>query len=115
MPSPALMLQGMQDSVMPVVVSHGEGRAVFQTEAALAERVTLRYVDHQHQISERYPFNPNGSAGGITGLCSDDGRALTMMPHPERVFRSVQCSWRDPAWGALSPWSKLFQNARNLF
>ena len=115
--SPSLFLSGMAGSRLPVVVSHGEGRAVFspggQGERAL---VALRYIDHQGAASEVYPYNPNGSPGGITGVTTSDGRCTIMMPHPERVFRSVQMSWHPADWQARgwqdSPWLRMFRNAR---
>ena len=74
--------------------------------------VALRYVDNYGQASESYPNNPNGSPLGITGLCNSDGRFTIMMPHPERVFRTVQNSWHPPQWGEDSPWLRMFRNAR---
>ncbi|MDD3519095.1 MAG: phosphoribosylformylglycinamidine synthase [Chromatiales bacterium] len=115
-PSPSILLAGMQGSLLPVVVSHGEGRAAFHgntPEAVLhAGLVSLRYVDHHGRATEQYPENPNGSPYGITGLSSVDGRVTIMMPHPERVIRSVQHSWHPPEWGEDGPWLRLFRNAR---
>ena len=115
--SGALMAAGMADSVTPIVVSHGEGRAEFRDEAhqracAEAGLVWLRYVDHYGRIAARYPANPNGSPEGIAGLSSADGRVTIAMPHPERAFRAVQHSWRPDGWGEDSPWLRLFRNAR---
>ena len=114
--SPSVLLAGMAGSRMPVATAHGEGRAVFdrapQGLPGPDARVALRYVDHRGQPASTYPLNPNGSPGGITGLSSDDGRATILMPHPERVFRSVQMSWRPSAAGEDSPWLRLFRNAR---
>lgn len=115
--SPSILFRDMAGSRLPVVVSHGEGRAAFAepdgAERALREqRVPLRYVDHYGKPTERYPFNPNGSPGGITALTNDDGRITILMPHPERVFRSVQLSWQPPELGEDSPWLRLFRNAR---
>lgn len=115
--TPSVLLKGMAGSVLPIAVAHGEGRAEFATrEAAKAcldsGLVGLRYVDGHHAYTERYPLNPNGSPFGITGLTSADGRALIMMPHPERVFRTVQYSWHPADWGEYGPWMKLFLNAR---
>ncbi len=117
LPSPSLFLAGMEGSRMPIAVAHGEGRAVFPdaqaAEASLEDgKVVLRYVDHHGQPTEHYPFNPNGSTGGITGLTTDDGRFTIMMPHPERVFRSVQHSWHPDDWGEDGPWMRMFRNAR---
>ncbi len=109
--SPSVLLQGMSGSRLPVVVSHGEGRAEFN-KPVLKENVALRYVDNQGNVTEHYPYNPNGSADGVTGLCNQDGRVTIMMPHPERVFRSAQFSWYPQEWAENSPWLRLFQNAR---
>ena len=115
--SPSILLQGMAGSRLPIAVAHGEGRAAFASDqarqAALDGRqVVLRYVDHYGQATETYPLNPNGSPGGITGLTTADGRFTIMMPHPERVFRSVQNSWHPDEWGEDGPWMQLFRNAR---
>ena len=113
--SPSLFLSGMAGSHLPVAVAHAEGRAVFP-DAATAQRaqptVALRYLDNQLTVTEAYPANPNGSPQGITGLCSEDGRATIMMPHPERVFRSVTNSWYPEEWGEDGPWLRMFRNAR---
>ena len=114
--SPSLFLQGMAGSMLPIAVAHGEGRAVFDIsspEQVLAEGlVGLRYVDNYGQATEHYPENPNGSPLGITGLTTQDGRFTTMMPHPERVFRAVQHSWRPDDWLEDGPWLRMFRNAR---
>lgn len=114
--SPSLFLQGMAGSILPIAVAHGEGRAVFDTsnpEQVLAEGlVGLRYVNNYGQATEHYPENPNGSPLGITGLTTQDGRFTTMMPHPERVFRAVQHSWRPDEWLEDGPWLRMFRNAR---
>jgi phosphoribosylformylglycinamidine synthase len=112
-------LHGMQGSVMSVAVAHGEGRAEFAAAEDLKElsqrgQVALNYVDSQHQLTERYPHNPNGASQGLAGLTAADGRVLLMMPHPERVFRSCQNVVADPGWGEYGPWMKLFDNARRL-
>jgi phosphoribosylformylglycinamidine synthase len=117
LPSPSLFFAGMQGSVLPVAVAHGEGRAEFadgaSAEAAQQARlVTARYLDGHGNVAEKYPYNPNGSALGITGLTTADGRATIMMPHPERVFRSVTHSWHPDEWGEDSPWMRMFRNAR---
>ncbi len=122
MPSPSVLLKGMVGSLLPVAVAHGEGRAVAADWNVVrqSECIALRYVDHQGMPTMRYPFNPNGSLGGITALSSRDGRTTIMMPHPERVFRRVQQTWRqystelthaDPAMDD-APWMQLFYNAR---
>ncbi len=108
--SPSLFLAGMGGSRLPVVVSHGEGRAEF---ASGAKPVTaLRYVDNRGNVTMRYPANPNGSADGVAGVTTADGRFTVMMPHPERVFRSLQMSWHPQDWGEESPWLSMFANAR---
>lgn len=117
LPSPSLFLHGMAGSRLPIAVAHGEGRAEFRYEngaesALAAELVTLRFVDHFGQPAMTYPANPNGSPGGIAGLCSRDGRFTILMPHPERVFRTVQYSWHPDGWGEAGPWLRLFRNAR---
>lgn len=111
--TPSILLRGMAGSKIPVVVSHGEGRAVFPAEKAhrvCEEQVCLRYIDNNGCVTEHYPANPNGSPNGIAGLCNTDGRVTVMMPHPERLFRNEQFSWRDD-WGDISPWLQLFDNA----
>ncbi|MFN5745755.1 MAG: phosphoribosylformylglycinamidine synthase, partial [Methylococcaceae bacterium] len=111
-PSPSILLAGMAGSRLPVVVAHGEGRAVFAADEAGAAHVALRYVDNRGQVTERFPANPNGSADGVTGLTTRDGRFTIMMPHPERCFRSVQNSWHPADWGEYGPWMRMFRNAR---
>jgi phosphoribosylformylglycinamidine synthase len=111
--SPSLFFAGMGGSRVPIANAHGEGRAVFGSSAAQARAVVaMRYVDTQGKATERYPHNPNGSAGGITGLTTHDGRFTIVMPHPERVFRTVQMSWQPPGLGEDSPWMRMFRNAR---
>ncbi len=113
--SASILLEGMAGSHMPIAVAHGEGRAEFHDPAQLAaaeDHVALRYISNELDVAERYPANPNGSPAGITGLCSADGRVTIMMPHPERVFRSVQNSWHPDDWGEEGAWLRLFRNAR---
>jgi phosphoribosylformylglycinamidine synthase len=111
--SPSLFFDGMAGSRLPVVVSHGEGYAEFASaEAQQKSLVALRYVDHHGQPASSYPANPNGSPQGITGLTTADGRFTIMMPHPERVFRTVQHSWHPDGWGEDGPWLRMFRNAR---
>jgi phosphoribosylformylglycinamidine synthase len=111
--SPSIVFRGMAGSRLPVVVAHGEGRAEFSSPAdQAAARVALRFVDGDGLPTESYPLNPNGSPAGITGLTTSDGRATLLMPHPERVFRGVQLSWKPDEWGDASPWLRLFRNAR---
>ena len=118
--SRSVLLRGMEGSRLPIAVAHGEGRVQFGDEQALERarmenQLCLRYVDNCGQPAERYPSNPNGSPGGLTALTSADGRATIMMPHPERVFRNIQLSWRPAQWtGEEGPWLKLFQNARDF-
>jgi phosphoribosylformylglycinamidine synthase len=115
--SPSVLLRGMIGSRLPIAVAHGEGRAEWPTDdgrAGVEEAglVAARYVDHRGRATELYPDNPNGSPGGITALASRDGRVTIFMPHPERVFRAVQYSWRPRAWRDDGPWMRLFRNAR---
>ncbi|MCP4996376.1 MAG: phosphoribosylformylglycinamidine synthase [Gammaproteobacteria bacterium] len=114
--SASILLQGMAGSRMPIAVAHGEGRAEFGTEqqiAAARGQVVLRYTENSGGTASRYPANPNGSPEGVAGLTSEDGRVTIMMPHPERVVRSVQNSWHPDEWGEDGPWMRLFRNARN--
>ena len=112
-PSPSIFFGGMAGSRLPVVTAHGEGRAIFAT-AVDVERVIVaaRMVDNCGRPTEVYPLNPNGSAGGLTGVTTADGRFTAFMPHPERVFRTVQLSWAPAGWGEDSPWMRFFRNAR---
>ena len=103
-------LTAMSGSVLPVAVAHGEGFA--ELGAAGVPETVLRYVDNQHQVTQDYPANPNGSPNGIAGLTAAEGRVLIMMPHPERVFRASQNAWCDPSWQEAAPWLRLFRNAR---
>jgi phosphoribosylformylglycinamidine synthase len=115
--SPSLLFAGMEGSRMPIAVAHGEGFAEFADRNDLAacsegKLVTLRFVDNSGQPTERYPANPNGSPLGITGITTTDGRVTLLMPHPERVYRTVQNSWHPDEWGEDSPWMRMFRNAR---
>jgi phosphoribosylformylglycinamidine synthase len=111
--SPSLFFDGMAGSRIPIANAHGEGRARFADDADRnAARVAMRYVDPQGRPTERYPYNPNGSVDGIAGLTTEDGRFTIVMPHPERVFRTVQMSWQPPGLGEDSPWMRMFRNAR---
>jgi phosphoribosylformylglycinamidine synthase len=115
--SPSILFDEMSGAQLPIVVAHGEGRAEFEDEAARSRTeagglVAARFVDGHGDIATRYPTNPNGSLGGLTALTTPDGRVTIMMPHPERVFRSVQYSWHPPGWGEDGPWIRLFRNAR---
>jgi phosphoribosylformylglycinamidine synthase len=113
---PSIFFRGMAGSRLPVASAHGEGRAAPGAEqlAALerAGLVAARFVDGRGEIATTYPANPNGSPVGIASLTSTDGRITIMMPHPERVFRTVQLSWHPPEWGEDSPWMQMFYNAR---
>ena len=115
--SPSVLLAGMAGSLLPIAVAHGEGRAEFASDEAFttldgSNLVAARFADHRGQPTEHYPENPNGSPRGITSVTSSDGRATIIMPHPERVFRSVQLSWRPDDLGEDAPWLRLFRNAR---
>ncbi len=117
LPTPSLFFQGMEGSIIPIAVAHGEGKAEFQLGGSAQQAldsglVPLRYVSNEGLATEQYPFNPNGSAKGVTGLCSEDGRFTIMMPHPERVFRSVQNTWVSEHHGEDAPWMRMFRNAR---
>ena len=111
--SPSIFFAGMAGSSMPIVNSHGEGRVEwYRPEDAAKALVAARYVDSRGVPTETYPLNPNGSVGGVTSLTTTDGRATIIMPHPERTHRSVQMSWHPRAMGELSPWMRMFENAR---
>jgi phosphoribosylformylglycinamidine synthase len=111
--SPSVFFTGMAGAVVPIAVAHGEGRASFEGNADPAQALAcLRYVDHHGAPATRYPQNPNGSAGGLTGFTNADGRVTLLMPHPERVHRAVQLSWRPAGLTEASPWLRMFQNAR---
>ena len=127
--SPSIFFRGMAGSKLPVAVAHGEGRVEADpgmgpgmdpgaspgTESGTgpgAPTPCLRFVDNRHRPAERYPANPNGSRGGLTGFTTRDGRATILMPHPERTFRTVQLSWHPPEWGEETPWMEMFRNAR---
>ena len=117
LPTPSLFLEGMAGSRMPIAVAHGEGYAEFADAAALEcarSLVALRYVDNYGNPTETYPYNPNGSPQGISGLTTPDGRHTVIMPHPERMFRTVQHSWHPPEWGEDGPWLRMFRNARKF-
>jgi phosphoribosylformylglycinamidine synthase len=110
--SPSILFRGMAGSRIPVVTAHGEGRAFFGKNDQERVIVAMRYVDNRGAVAERYPFNPSGSPQGITGVTTADGRFTIVMPHPERVFRTLQMSWSPPGRGEDSPWMQLFRNAR---
>ena len=113
--SASLILNEMQGSSLPVVVSHGEGRADFALHGGNISDdlgIALQYVDGQNQVTQTYPLNPNGSPQGIAGVTNADGRVTIMMPHPERVYRAAQMSWKPEDWTELSGWYRLFAGAR---
>jgi phosphoribosylformylglycinamidine synthase len=111
--SPSILFRGMAGSRIPIATAHGEGLALFHERSSMEKsHVTLRFVDNAGKVTERYPYNPNGSPQGITGLTTPDGRFTVVMPHPERVFRSVQMSWSPDGAPEDSPWMQLFYNAR---
>ncbi|MGY4531057.1 phosphoribosylformylglycinamidine synthase [Pseudomonas sp. TE3786] len=115
--SASIFLRDMAGSRMPIAIAHGEGHAEFESEEALLEAdlsgcVSLRFIDNHGKVTENYPANPNGSPRGITGLTSRDGRVTIMMPHPERVFRAVQNSWKPEEWDEDGGWMRMFRNAR---
>ncbi len=115
--SPSILLRGMSGARLPISVAHGEGRVLFADAEARARTeakglIAARFVDGHGQTAMRYPTNPNGSPDGLTALTTPDGRITIMMPHPERVFRTVQNSWHPPEWGEDAPWIRLFRNAR---
>ncbi len=111
--SQSIFFAGMAGSRIPVAVAHGEGRAVFIERGDIKRVQTCaRFVDNEGRVTETYPLNPNGSPKGIAGLTAADGRVTVLMPHPERVFRSVQMSWAPKEWGEDSPWMRMFRNAR---
>jgi phosphoribosylformylglycinamidine synthase len=117
LPTPSIFFRSMEGSVLPIAVAHGEGRAEFADATAARQcadggLVSLRWVDNHGRVATTYPANPNGSPYGITGLTTDDGRATILMPHPERVYRTVQNSWHPEDWGEDGGWARLFRNAR---
>ena len=115
--SNSILTTGFQGAFLPIAVAHGEGRAEFSENfesmsLASNSQICLRYVDNKEQVTNRYPYNPNGSESAVAGVTNSDGRITAMMPHPERVFRTVQFSWAPDNWGEDSPWHNLFRNAK---
>ena len=115
--NPSIFLRDMQGSLLPVAVAHGEGRAEFRDpthmqQLILDKQVALCFVDNRGELATTYPYNPNGSPYGITGLTTPDGRFTILMPHPERVCRTVANSWHPDEWGEDGPWLRMFRNAR---
>ncbi|MHB1565537.1 MAG: phosphoribosylformylglycinamidine synthase [Acidiferrobacter sp.] len=117
-PNPSVLFVGMAGSRIPVPVAHGEGRIAIDRDTGGVRNdhnlVTLRFIDHYGRPTEVYPRNPNGSVGGVTGLTTIDGRATILMPHPERVFRTVTNSWQSPDASEYGPWFEIFRNARRF-
>lgn len=116
--SHSVLLEGMEGSILPIAVAHGEGRVVASAESIAAlnanNQVIMRYVDSQGNATEQYPLNPNGSPEGISGVTSKDGRATILMPHPERNFRAIQHSWKPEDWDQDGAWLRMFRNARKF-
>ncbi|RZL66274.1 MAG: phosphoribosylformylglycinamidine synthase [Variovorax sp.] len=111
--SPSIFFGGLAGSRLPIAVAHGEGYANFKHRGDAASAIAaMRYVDNHGRPTEQYPFNPNGSAGGLTAVTTADGRFTAVMPHPERVFRNVQMSWTSEDKSAFSPWMQIWRNAR---
>jgi phosphoribosylformylglycinamidine synthase len=110
--NPSIFLKNMSGSKLPIVISHGEGRANYKNQID-NNIVALQYIDNNGKITENYPANPNGSPSGITGITTPDGRFTIMMPHPERIFLSSQYSWLPKTWEhEEGPWMQMFWNAR---
>lgn len=113
--SSSILLNGMEGSQLPIIVSHGEGLAHFAAKEQLIQvQTAMSYIDSHGTVTEAYPYNPNGSPQGIAGVTNADGRVTIMMPHPERIIRTQQMSWHDKTWGEMSPWFKIFTNAREF-
>ena len=114
----SVLLNDMENWIIPVASAHGEGRAYFSDnnleELEKSNQIAMRFIDSQENQSEKYPINPNGSPNGITGITAANGRVTIMMPHPERVFRKVQMSWCSKDWGEFSPWMQIFVNAKKF-
>ncbi|MES2076839.1 MAG: phosphoribosylformylglycinamidine synthase [Pseudomonadota bacterium] len=113
--SPSIFFQGMAGTQSAIAIAHGEGYADFSQTGNIAEAVAaMRFVDNRGSATEAYPYNPNGSPEGLTSVTTADGRFTVMMPHAERVFRTVQQSWHPESWGEDSPWMRMFRNARKF-
>jgi len=115
--SPSIFFEGMDGSMLPIAVAHGEGRAEFANDADAAKfsaagLVSARYIEGNRKIATHYPANPNGSPFGIAAITNTDGRVTITMPHPERSFRYAQNSWRPDGAGEYSGWFRMFGNAR---
>ena len=109
--SKSILFEGMQGSVLPIAIAHGEGKATFKSKLPI-NKISMQYVDHSGNSSQVYPHNPNGSENAAAAICDETGRITIMMPHPERVFRTVQNSWHPKDWKERSPWMRMFENAR---
>lgn len=109
--SPSIFFKGMAGSRIPIAVAHGEGRAVWEGAQPADVKTALRFVDGRGNATERYPFNPNGTKGGLTGFTTTDGRVTIMMPHPERGFRAAQLSYNPEVFRKDGPWMRMFRNA----
>ncbi len=116
--SNSVVLEGMEGSILPIAVAHGEGRAVISDDSLSSlnanGQIALRYVDSYGNPTQQYPLNPNGSPEAVTGVTSRDGRATIMMPHPERTFRAIQHSWKPEEWKEDGAWLRMFRNARKF-
>ena len=112
--SNSIFFKDMNGSRIPIAVAHGEGKASFERcdIKESEQNISLRYVDNYGNTAVSYPANPNGSPDGVAGLSSADGRVMIMMPHPERVYRTVTNSWAPSDWGEFGPWLKMFKNAK---
>ena len=113
--SPSIFLDGMAGSHIPIATSHGEGRVAFDDDMdryAASHLIAARYIDNYGNVADCYPANPNGSIDGICALSNEDGRVTIIMPHPERVARTIQNSWHPDGWGEDGPWLRIFRNAR---
>jgi phosphoribosylformylglycinamidine synthase len=109
--SKSIFFSGMEGSIMPIAIAHGEGKARFDSKTKITS-IAMQYVDYSGDPSKVYPHNPNGSENSAAGICDESGRITIMMPHPERVFRTVQNSWHPNEWQERSPWLRMFENAR---
>ena len=109
--SKSIFFNGMEGSIMPIAIAHGEGKANFGSRTE-SSRIAMQYVNHSGDPSQTYPHNPNGSENAVAGICDESGRITIMMPHPERVFRTIQNSWHPNEWQERSPWLRMFENAR---
>ncbi|NVD98093.1 phosphoribosylformylglycinamidine synthase [Massilia sp. BJB1822] len=113
--SPSIFFQGMAGTQTAIAIAHGEGYADFSQTGNIGEAIgALRFIDNKGAATEAYPYNPNGSPQGLTSVTTADGRFTVMMPHAERVFRTVQQSWHPDSWGEHSPWMRMFRNARKF-